>query len=52
MYTKVEITQEIYRYAVANNKHMRDQYNLNKLISYLIFLDAKYLCMTWFLTGV
>ena len=27
------ITQEIHRYAVAN-KHMRDQYNLNKLISF------------------
>ena len=34
------ITQAIHRFAAANNKYMGDQYNPNKLSSYLTYLDA------------
>ena len=34
------MTEADHRYAAANNKYMGDQYNPNKLDSYLIYLDA------------
>ena len=34
------ITQEVHRYASANNKYMRDLYDPNKESSYLQYLDA------------
>ena len=35
-----EITQAVYRYALANNKYMGDLYNPNKESFYLQYLDA------------
>ena len=34
------ITQAVKRYAKANNKHMKDQYNPDKKSTYLQYLDA------------